>query len=491
MPDAGAVPAQDTPAQIAALMRSYLVFFLPWAFRVLHPGEEPLKMHWYLWAMCQAFQLTAIGKTKRLVINLPPRNLKSITSVAYTAWLLGNNPKHKIMLVTYGSSLVKEHIENCRVLMSHPFYQLLFPGTRLKPGGKGHMLRTTLGGGCRSITVGGATTGHGADTILIDDAMKAEDIASEARREELERFYSGTLITRLNNKRRGVVVSIQQRLGEDDLPGRLIDAGAEHLCLPAYDDKEVIYDIGFGRRYRRAIGEVLRPDAEDRETLDRIRREMGPHKFATQFLQQPCALEGNIIRTDAFARFDLNAYERRNFHKIVQSWDLATSEDPKADWSVCMTFGFLEERWYLLDVVRERMGYARLRDRVLAQNNLWRADKVLLEDAGAGTHLWQDFWEGGQLRPFRVRPTADKVTRMVGQLAYIEDGRLLIPREAPWLPILLSEFRSFPDVSHDDQVDALSQFLIWVKTHPNFGPTEYDPQTGRRLRTIRRPSRRR
>lgn len=73
--------------------------------------------------------------------------------------------------------------------MNHPVYRLLYPGTRLLPGGKGEViLRTSVGGGCRSVTVGGATTGFGADIILIDDAMKADDIVSEARREELERF---------------------------------------------------------------------------------------------------------------------------------------------------------------------------------------------------------------------------------------------------------------------------------------------------------------
>lgn len=98
-------PAQGDPnVMIAALMRSFLAFFLPWAFKILHPDRPALNMRWYLWAMCQAFQRAAIGDVPRLVINLPPRNLKSITSVAFTAWMLGSNPRLKIMLVTYGAS---------------------------------------------------------------------------------------------------------------------------------------------------------------------------------------------------------------------------------------------------------------------------------------------------------------------------------------------------------------------------------------------------
>lgn len=476
---------------VPALMRRYLVFFLPWVFRALHPAEPPLRMRWYLWAMCYAFQCVALGRVTRLVINVPPRNLKSITSVAFTAWMLGNNPRLKFMLVTYAKELNKEHIENLRRVMAHPVYRELFPHTRLVKGGKGSIIRTTLGGGCRSVAVGGATTGFGADIILIDDAMNAQDIVSEAKRAQLERFYSGTILTRLNNKRRGIIISIQQRLGEDDLPARLIESGAEHLNLPAYDDEERVYDIGFGRIYRRPIGELLRPHDEGRAVLRRLRREMGPHAFATQYLGQPAALEGQIIPIGKFQRFNLEDYARRDFEKVVQSWDIASSEDSRADCSVCLTFGLLRKSWYLLHALRFREQLPKVRGRLIAHGDLWHADKVLIEDAGCGTHLWQDLVEMNQAHGvYRVRPDRDKITRMVGQLGMIEDGRIFIPSMAPWLDGLIREWRSFPSARHDDQVDALSQFLIWVKTHAKWVRTTYDPETGRPLH-IERPLRNR
>lgn len=157
-----------------------------------------------------------------------------------------------------------------------------------------------------------------------------------------------------------------------------------------------------------------------------------------------------------------------------------------------MTFGFRDENWYLLDVMRARMRYPLLLDRVIAQSKLWHADKVLLEDAEAGLHLWQDLWQRRDVFPFRIRPEGDKVTRMVGQLAMIEDGRLHLPIQAPWLNVMLNELGNFPAGRHDDQVDALPQFLKWIKTRPDFGPSDYDPGTGRRIRPSRRerPSRR-
>lgn len=447
---------------VATFRRGFMYFFLHWVFQILHPLEQPLRPDWYLLAMCQALQKTFNRRTKRLVINVPPRHLKSIAATAYTAWMLGHNPALKIMLATYGDKLGRDHLERLRLIMSHPVYLMLFPKTRLAPGGISQgVLHTTAGGGSRSVTVGGATTGFGADIILIDDAMNALDIISEAKRIELDRFYSATLLTRLNSKRRGVIISIQQRLGEDDLPARLIESGAEHLCLPAYDDQERVYDIGFGRLYRRPVGEVLRPHDEPRSVLDRMRGEMGARDFATQYLQLPAALGGNVIPMDRLHRFVLEPFARGDWEQVVQSLDTAHSEDPKAAYSVCLTAGLRAGRWHVINVMRKRLKVAALRDRIKALYLHYRADRLIIEDADVGTHLYYDF--RSTMRVVMVRPVVDKETRMVGQLTMIEDGNVLFPEEAPWLDDLLDEMRLFPASRFKDQVDALAQFLFWAK----------------------------
>ena len=328
-------------SQARALMRSHLVFFLPWVFHILHPGERPLVMNWYLHAICQALHKTFLGKIQRLVVNVPPRHLKSISAVAFTAWLLGRNARHKIMLVTYGSRLSQEHLANLVRIMIHPVYRTLFPETRLDPGISQGVLKTTAGGGCRTVTVGGATTGFNSDYIIIDDAMKADDIVSEARREELDRFYRATLLTRFNDKRSGRLISMQQRLGEYDLPARLIEAGADHLCLPAWDDKEVVYDIGLGRIYRRPIGEVLRPDDEPREVLEEQRRRMGPRDFATQYLQLPGAIEGNIIRTDRFLRYKRQNSRATSSTRFCKAGILPRAKTQKLTFQFALPLGFV------------------------------------------------------------------------------------------------------------------------------------------------------
>lgn len=482
----GARAAPATPQeQSAVLMRGFLVAFLPWIFRILHPGDRVLILDWYLLAMAQAFQKTAIGKSRRLVINVPPRHLKSITATAYVAWMLGRTPSLKIMIATYGDKLGRDHLDRLQIIMAHPFYRQLFPGVRLREGGIGRgAIGTVQGGGCRVVTVNGATTGFGADIILIDDAMKAEDIISEARREELDRFYRQTLLTRLNDKRRGVIISIQQRLGEDDLPAKLLESGADHLCLPSYDDRERLFDIGFGRRYRRRVGEVLRPTDEPKDVLRVFECEMGKQDFATQYLQQPGAIGGNMIPLADIPRFELESIDRKHCELLVWSWDTASSEEPRAAYSVGLLFGYIHRRWHLIDVVRERLNYARLRDRVVAQWRLTEPDYVLIEDKSSGSHLYEDLRHTYGLRPRMITPTIDKVTRLGGQLGMIEDKLLAIPTEAPWLDAFMNEIRLFPNSKYMDQADALSQFLHWAKTHRRRVRVPRD-ETGRPMFVVR------
>lgn len=468
-----------------ALMRGLFALFVPQCYRILHPGTPPLRQQWYLLAMFQAFQKAAIGQTRRLVISVPPRHLKSITSVAYAAWLLGRSPTINIMFATYGDRLGREHLENVRRIMAHPFYRLLFPSTCLVRGGIGRgKLMTTEGGGCRSVTVGGASTGFGADVIMIDDSLNAVDINSEAKRLEVHNFYKSTLVTRLNSAF-GVIISIQQRLGEDDLPALLLEHGAEHVCLPSYDDQAREYDIRFGRRYRRPIGELLRPNDQTMEFLNERRLAMGDYLFATQYLQQPGAIGGNMVRLERLHRFDLVDRPRTYWERVVQSWDTASSEEAGAAYSVCLTFGRRNGCRHLIHVTRQRLNFPALRDRIVAQRRCWKADAVLIEDADSGRHLYHDLVAQG-VRPIMLKPVADKVTRLVGQLAFIEDGRIAIPNEASWLAQFLHELRLFPASKYADQVDALAQFCEWAKSPRIMNSAPRDPETGRRLWVERR-----
>jgi predicted phage terminase large subunit-like protein len=445
---------------LAGAMRQNFMLFLMRVYGDLHPGKAPLDESWYLRALCHAMVEAASRSGARLVINVPPRHLKSVAaSVALTAYLLGRDPALKIMVATYSQDLARLHAGHCRTIMQAGWYQNLFPNTRVADNGKRLLeIVTTRGGGRKAVSVGGTVTGHGADIIIVDDCLKAEDARSEAKREEANAWFNGTLTTRLNTPGGGTIISISQRLHEDDLPARLLAKGYDHLCLPAIAERDEKIAIGAGRFHHRKVGDLLNRAGQTREGLEAERRNIGPREFSAQFQQNPVAPEGNLIRLEWFGSYD-ELLERHEYCSIIQSWDTALSDEPTADCSVCTTWGFFDRRWHLLDVLRERLAFPDLRRAVLRQHRLWNPEVVLIEDAGTGTALWQEFRSSRELRPVMCSATRDKETRLIGVTGQLEAGVCVLPAEAPWLEQFQRELRAFPYGRHDDQVDSMTQFL--------------------------------
>jgi hypothetical protein len=343
---------------LAAAQRGQFLFFLIKLFELLHPAAPPLKAAWYIRAICHKLQTAWGPGGVRSAIAVPPRHLKSvIASVAWPAWLLGHDPSLKILVATYSEDLARQHAGDFRRVVTSPWYRQLFPGTVISSNGNRLLdMETTRGGSRKAVSVGGSVTGHGGDVIVIDDCMKADDVRSQARRDEIKAWYDGTLGTRLNALGGGTIISIQQRLHEDDLPAYLLEKGFELLNLPAIAERDELIDIGPGRVHRRRVGELLGRSDHNKAQLEATRRELGAQVFAAQYQQNPVTPEGNLIRLEWFKTYDERP-ERSWFHKVVQSWDTAMSSAPTADYSVCLTWGWRDHEWYLLDVKRERLEY--------------------------------------------------------------------------------------------------------------------------------------
>jgi predicted phage terminase large subunit-like protein len=313
--------------------------------------------------------------------------------------------------------------------------------------------------------------------------MKADEARSQAARDEVKGWYENTLMTRINNKKHGKIVSIQQRLHEDDLPAHLLDKGYEHLNLPSIAEKDELVPIGFGRVHRRRVGDLLSPSREDQDVLNRLRRDLGPAVFSAQYQQDPVAPEGNLLRMEWFATYEGQPH-RDSFQRVVQSWDTGMSAQPNSDYSVCTTWGFTADKWHLLNVFRQRLDYPDLKSAVLRLRRQWQADRVIIEDACSGKSLWQEFRTQGQFRPVMWPATESKEERFVGTLGEIEAGNILLPIQAPWLEVFRSELRAFPNGRHDDQVDSMSQFIHWQLKNWGFALGKLDSR-GRFVRPLR------
>jgi predicted phage terminase large subunit-like protein len=468
-------------------LRDNFPSFLVKVFETLHPGEPPLVLVWYLEAICHALREVGEGRARRLVITVPPRHLKSIAAaVAFPAWLMGRDPTIKIMVASYSQELARLHSTMTRTVMESAWYQAAFPGTRIaKDGNRLLELATTRGGFRKAVSVEGSLTGFGADIIVIDDCMKAGDASSQVMRDALRDWYDNTLASRLNNKREGRIVSIQQRLHEDDLPAYLLEKGFSHLDLPAIAEREELLPIGPNRSHQRRVGDLLNPEREDRTVLDQLRCDLGPMVFSAQYQQCPTAPEGNLLRMEWFSTYD-KVPERHEFLKVFQSWDTGMTDEPTSDFSVCTTWGFRhgENKWYLIDVLRQRLAFPDLLRAVVMQQKVFQADIVLVEKACSGISLAQQLKVSGPFRPVLIKPAKSKEERLIGCLAEIESGRFFLPSNAPWLAALRSELRAFPSGKYDDQVDSLSQFVHFQRSKWRSIYQERTP-SGRPMRNIR------
>ena len=324
----------------AMAMRRHLRFLVREAFRQVEPHKPPLILSPYLMAMCYSLEQTLHGEIKRLVINVLPRYGKSITAaVAFCAWLLGQNPRLKILVATYNEDLARLHDQQLRQLMESPAYRAAFPGTVIDRKRTRQLeIYTTAGGSRMAVTTGGSATGYGGDYIILDDCIKAQDASSDAERQRVEQWYRGTIGTRLNSKMLGVIISIQQRLHERDLAALILEDGATHLNLPVIAVKHERIAIGPGRFYEREPGDLLAPEHENWETVQRQKRQMGRRNFALQYMQDPTPEGGNIVRPEWFLRYD-EVLPRWHYLKLILSWDTAYGIDPGTAYSVCTVWG--------------------------------------------------------------------------------------------------------------------------------------------------------
>ena len=296
--------------------------------------------------------------------------------------------------------------------------------------------------------------------------MKAEDITSEVLRARAIQWYRETLVTRLDDKRNDCIILVMQRLHVDDLAGQLLE-GEDwvHLDLPAIAIRDEGIPIGDGVVHRRKAGDLLHPEREPMEVLDRLRRELGPRVFEAQYQQQPVAPDGVILRWAWFKPADADQGKRPT-DEIIQSWDTASKTGLTNDYSVCTTWLVRDGNFLLLDVYRGRLEFPGLRSKVIALAGEWRADRVLIEDASSGQSLLQELERsrpaGATWYTEAIQPHGDKVTRAEAVSVAIADGRVYLIVGAAYLPALRSEVINFPR-GHDDQIDNMTQFLHWIR----------------------------
>jgi hypothetical protein len=218
---------------LQVLLANNLTSFTEFAFGVVRPGIV-FKPNWHLEAVTHKLWQVANGEVRRLIVTLPPRNLKSLcASVALPAWFLGHNPSERVVVVSYSDFLARTHANDFRLVVNHPVYQAAFPDMRLARDTDREIV-TTKRGKRIATSIDGTLTGLGGNLIIIDDPLKPGDAMSESVRTRVIDWYRSTLLSRADDKTAARIVVVMQRVHQDDLAGYLQEQGGfEVLNLPA------------------------------------------------------------------------------------------------------------------------------------------------------------------------------------------------------------------------------------------------------------------
>jgi len=458
------------PVVYAALMRRDLVAFVHRAFCDLNPQTRFLPAP-YIELMASRLEDCRKGTIRRLIVNLPPRSLKShCISIAFVAWLLGHNPAIQIIAASYGQDLADKLARDTRTLMEADWYRALFP-TRLSTRRAVNDFSTMAGGTRMATSVGGVLTGRGADVIIIDDPLKPDQALSEVGRKAVNEWYDNTLLSRLNNKSTGCIIIVMQRLHQDDLVGHVLSQDDwTILSFPAIaEEAELVpYATPYGaRHFVRHFGEALHPARESLQEYHLMRGRIGLYNFSSQYQQRPIPVSGNLVRREWLRFYEPNQ-EGLRMWRVVQSWDTASKTTELNDYSVGTTWSVEDENYYLLDVFRQRLNYPDLKRAIISQANKFGSPSVLIEDKSSGTQLIQDLRNEGVLDvvEYKPPPGADKIMRLHACSDRFENSRVLLPHKAPWLDEYIAELIGFPGTKYDDQVDSTTQALDYLR-EPN------------------------
>jgi predicted phage terminase large subunit-like protein len=442
------------------MYRTDFASFIGKCFHTLAPGS-PFQMNWHIAAVAYRLEQVRLGKIRRLIINMPPRSLKSVmSSVAFPAFVLGHDPSKRLIAVSYGSDLAIKHSNDFRAIVNSQWYQRVFRQTRVSRLKNTELEVTTTKYGFRLATsIDGTLTGRGGDIVVVDDPLKPIDALSDARRERVNDWYNNTLLSRLDDKREGAIIIVMQRLHMDDLTGILCRTSDEWtvLSLPAIAEQDERVQIGADRYHVRRAGNLLHAEREPIAILDSIRSQLGSDTFAAQYQQEPIPPGGALIKRNWVGRYE-QPPALDSSSQVLQSWDTAAKEGGENDFSVATTWLMQRNKYYLIDVMRGRFNYPTLRARAVWHARAHGANKILIEDTGVGTALIAELQNEG-LPAIAVKPELDKLTRMSIQSAKFESGQVFFPSQAPWLADLESELFAFPNARHDDQVDSISQAL--------------------------------
>ena len=453
--------------QLTKVLKKDLKSFLIKSFYTLNPNTKYID-NWHIDLILEYLKGVNSGQIKRLIINVPPRSLKSLCiSAVWPAWILGQNTAARIIAASYSNALSIKHSQDSRKIISSTWYQKTFPETKLIHGQNEKSKFVTTNGGFRfSTSIGGTLTGEGADILIVDDPHTPIQAMSSVQRNRAIEWFEQTFATRLNDKKRGAIILVMQRLHKDDLTGYLLEKNTwTHLNLPAINEVPRYINFGNISRHLKA-NELLNPAREGEKEIEVAKQELGSYAFNAQYQQNPIAKSAMYIKYEWIKRYKTCPASET----LYQSWDCAAKIGTNNDYSVCTTWTVINNQYYLINVYRDKLEFPDLRHKVLQMYEKYKPAAVLVEDKVSGHALIQEINHTSEIPIIKITPSTDKETRFLTISGMFEAGKINFPQNSPWLAQFEDEIMNFPNTKHDDQVDSMTQFLQWSRKKNSHSP---------------------
>jgi predicted phage terminase large subunit-like protein len=443
----------------AELCRRSFYFFSKEAFKQLHNGKE-IDTNWHIEFICDKLQELAENlikgnkREKHLIINVPPRTLKSeLTNVFFSIWLWVRKPDIQFVSSSYSHGLSLKLSLAARRIIESDWFIKLFPDIQLTKDENTKSVFSNTQGGLRYTTsTGGTITGMGGDVIVIDDPQNPQLARSEVERTNANLFFDETLRSRLNDPEKGIFIIIMQRLHEKDLTGHLISLEPdkwEHINLPA----EVTQTIKPRELSANYTNGLLFEKRLNREVLQGLRIGLGSYGYSGQYLQMPSPAEGGIIKKHWF---EIVEEKKLVFDMFVDTaYTSKTSNDPTS-----ILIGAKEGNlFYVKNIIRVWQEFPELIKTIKENAVLYAIKKIYIEPKASGKSIVQQLKKETMLNVIEAPPPdKDKVSRVNAVAPIIESGRVKLI-DGIYITDFLDECATFPNGQHDDQIDTLTMLL--------------------------------
>ena len=462
--------------------------FVEEAWSILEP-VSPLVWNWHLDLICEYLTLIRDEKFKKvcgdlegIIFNVPPRTMKSLLiTVFFPIWVWTTKPSRRFMFVSYSEKLSTQHSILRRSLIESEWYKKDWGGKfsiSRDQNVKSHYENSSRGA-MFSTGMQSTATGMGGDILIFDDPLNPEQAISQLEREAVNLRFDTTFRSRINDPATGVKIIIMQRLHELDLTGHVLARESsrwKHVSLPAIAQKDQPWEFPVTKEVKnQKEGDLLWSARLPQSFLDSQRVGMGSWAFNGQYQQTPAPLDGGIVKRQ-WVRFYRQLPEKFEF--MVQSWDCTFSGGQDNDFVAGQVWGRFGGKYFMLPYrTYERLDFGPTMAAIKACHAKFpQAHAVLIEDKANGPAIISELQKeiAGVVA---VNPEGGKIARAQATAPLWESGSIELPDPqvfgCSWIEDYLHNICTFPKAAHDDDMDATSQALIYMRSRLGGGIVEF------------------